>query len=215
MGLSTLAATLDARQGEPKSVKRAGREEHLSGAMNGQATSAATGAATIASTVELAAAGDEDAFARLVSAYHADMARVAYVVCGDQALAEDAVQSAWEIAWRKLRSLHDPSRVRAWLVSVAANEARQAVRRRRRSVIAIDVHLSADAGSDPSAGIERIDLARAMARLSADDRALLALRYIVGLDAEELGVLTGRSASGVRTRLCRLTERLRKELPDV
>jgi hypothetical protein len=34
-------------------------------------------------TVLLAAEGDEVAFARLVHAHHASMARVAYVICGD------------------------------------------------------------------------------------------------------------------------------------
>jgi len=38
------------------------------------------------------------------------------------------VQSARSIAWRKLSSLRDPERLRPWLVSVAANEARQLVR---------------------------------------------------------------------------------------
>ena len=93
------------------------------------------------STVRLAAAGDTVAFARIVAAYHADMVRVAYVVAGgDQDLADDAVQAAWSIAWRKLGSLRDPERLKPWLVSVAANEARQLCRRRRRaSVVEIDV----------------------------------------------------------------------------
>ena len=37
----------------------------------------------IASTVQLAAAGDEVAFARIVAARRAEMVRVAYVVSGD------------------------------------------------------------------------------------------------------------------------------------
>ncbi len=209
-GPLTLAPAFGGSYGVHGSVKRADPREHLSD-MNGHAQ----GAASAASTVELSGAGDEPAFARLVAAHHADMARVAYVVCGDRALAQDAVQSAWEIAWRKLGSVRDPERVRGWLVSVAANEARQIVRRRRRwQVLAIDVTVPADPATDPSAGLDRIDLARALAHLPADDRALLALRYVVGLDSDELGALTGRSASGVRARLCRLTRRLRKELRD-
>src|SRR5262245_10798886 len=83
-------------------------------------------------TVVAAAAGDERAFAALVTAHDADMARVAYLVCGDVALAHEAVQAAWEVAWRRLGSLRDPERVRAWLVAIAGNEARQLLRRRRR-----------------------------------------------------------------------------------
>jgi DNA-directed RNA polymerase specialized sigma24 family protein len=75
--------------------------------MNGQVM----GNPTVASTVALARAGDEAAFARLVAAYHADMARVAFVACGDRELAEDAVQSAWLIdpqAIHRLRHVAAP-----------------------------------------------------------------------------------------------------------
>jgi len=82
--------------------------------------------------VRSAATGDEVAFARLVAEHHASMARVAFVICGDAEASRDAVQSAWAIAWRRIRSLRDPLQVRAWLVAIAANEARQAMRRRRR-----------------------------------------------------------------------------------
>ena len=41
-----------------------------------------------------AAAGDEASFTRLVAAHHADMRRVAYVVCHDAEMAEDACQQA-------------------------------------------------------------------------------------------------------------------------
>ena len=88
------------------------------------------------SVVERAAQGDETAFARLVAAYHGDMLRVAYVTCGDAELAQDAVQAAWTIAWRKLGSVRDPARVRGWLVAVAANEARRQVRRRHPGRVA-------------------------------------------------------------------------------
>ncbi|MGZ6260557.1 MAG: RNA polymerase sigma factor, partial [Candidatus Limnocylindrales bacterium] len=55
-----------------------------------------------ATMVAQAAAGDVDALARIVGLHHDDMARVCYVICGDQDLAQDAVQAAWPIAWRKL-----------------------------------------------------------------------------------------------------------------
>src|SRR5215210_1454227 len=90
---------------------------------------------SIAAAVALAAAGDEAAFARIVRAHHDDMTRVCFVICGDLDIADEAVQAAWPIAWHKLGSLREPGRLRPWLVSIAANEARQLVRRRRRRTV--------------------------------------------------------------------------------
>jgi RNA polymerase sigma factor (sigma-70 family) len=154
-------------------MERCGMREHLLG-MHVIAPGATVGR----SVVELAAEGDEVAFARLVAAHHADMVRVAYVITADDALAQDAVQSAWMIAWRKIGSVRDPILIDRWLISVAANEARQVARRRRRvQVVEIDPAAPATRRSDPAVGIARLDLVRALARLSPDDRSLIALRY--------------------------------------
>lgn len=162
-----------------------------------------------------AAAGDVAAFARIVAEHHDDMARACFVICGDQDMAQDAVQAAWPIAWRKLASLREPDRLRPWLVTIAANEARQAVRRQRRhGVVEIEV---ADVGSrqhDPYLLAARIDLSAALQRLSSVDRSILALRHVSGFDATEIGRAMGMSASGVRSRLARAAARLRSELGD-
>lgn len=173
------------------------------------------------SIVELAAAGDTIAFARIVAAYHADMVRVAYVVAGgDQDIADDAAQAAWAVAWRKLGSLRNPDRLRPWLVAVAANEARQACRRQRgHSVVHLDLAL-ADLGvedpgePDPADRAAALDLDQALRRLAPHERALLALRYEAGLDSTEIGTLMRRPAATIRWRLSRLVARLRKELAD-
>jgi RNA polymerase sigma-70 factor (ECF subfamily) len=169
---------------------------------------------TADATVRSAAAGDEVAFARLVADHHARMARVAYVITGDADLARDAVQGAWTIAWRKLATLRDPAQAPAWLVSIAANEARQVVRRtRRRAVVDISVAIDETVGKgDPADAIDALDLRRTLARLSPDERRLLALRYVADLDSAQMAQQLGLSASGVRTRLSRLLDRLRVEL---
>lgn len=163
--------------------------------------------------VERAAHGDELAFARLVAAYHSDMMRVAYVTCGSPDLAQDAVQAAWAIAWRKLATVREPDRVRHWLVAVAANEARQLVRRQHRTMVA-ELRVDGADAWDGHAGelIDRIDLVNALARLKPEDRMLLALRYVAGVDATELGRKVGMSPSGTRARMGRLLKRLRQEL---
>ncbi len=111
--------------------------------------------------LQRAAAGDEVAFTRIVATYHGDMIRVAYGICGERDLALDAVQAAWMIAWRKLRTVREPDRLRSWLVAIAANEARHIVRRRgRRTVVELAADPADRGGSDPADEIQRVDLVR-------------------------------------------------------
>ena len=163
--------------------------------------------------ITAAADGDEAAFARIVAAYHDDMVRVCQVITRDTDAANDAVQEAWSIAWRRLKTLREPDRLRQWLVAIAANEARQILRRQRRVTL---TELRAERPNDDDEGSRlwsgRMDLRNALSRLSAGDRELLALRYVAGFDSSELSRITGISPSGTRARLQRLLATLRTEL---
>ena len=135
-------------------------------------------------------------------------------IADDRAIAEEATQSAWVIAWKRLGDVREPSHLRPWLVTVAANEAKQLLRKRKRRA---EVEVTADAarvpgGVDPATDVADIDVRDAMARLDPDDRALLALRYVAGSDSNELAKASGISSSGMRNRLERLLKRLREEL---
>lgn len=163
-----------------------------------------------ADLTQRAAAGDRDALAALVDAHHADMVRVSFVVCGDREIARDAVQSAWLRAATRLGSIRDHTRTRAWLCSLAANEARMALRRRRPSLPLEALDDRAGVGEVRSAGL--IDLAATLGRLDVEDRQLLALRYIAGFSSPELADHFAMTPAGVRSRLKRLLDRLRKEL---
>jgi RNA polymerase sigma-70 factor, ECF subfamily len=170
--------------------------------------------------VREALAGDEAAFRWIVETYTPEMRRVAYLVCGDLTVAEEAVAAAWPRAWRGLDGLRRAESLRPWLVSIAANRARElAGRATRRGVREIRVE---DAGEDrlgasaPSPGepADAIDLANALAKLAPADRALLALRYVAGLTSTELSRATGLTPAGTRARLQRLLDRMRRELGE-
>jgi RNA polymerase sigma-70 factor (ECF subfamily) len=176
-------------------------------------TEVAVGSRIAEKTVADAARGDAQALAVIVGIHHDDMARIAFVICGDQDRAQDAVQSAWPIAWRKLRTLRDFDKLRPWLMAIAANEARQLMRRERRHVVieisAADVSA---VGGDPAGRSAQLDLGAALRGLDPLDRTILALRHVAAFDATEIGRVVGMSPSGVRTRLARLLGRLRSEL---
>jgi RNA polymerase sigma-70 factor (ECF subfamily) len=169
-----------------------------------------------ADTLASAAAGDEIAFQRIIDTHHEDMRRVCQAISGDHAVADEAVQAAWLVAWKKLGKVHGPEHLRPWLVSVAVNEAKQVMRsRRRRAEIESGAGAAAEPGGvDPATGVAAVDLRAALSRLDPDDAALLAMRYVAGFDSNELGVATGKSPAATRQRLKRLLDRLREDLSD-
>jgi RNA polymerase sigma factor (sigma-70 family) len=98
-------------------------------------------------------------------------------------------------------------------MAVAANEARQIARsRRRRTVRELAVGDSEQPRDVDAAAM--LDLADALARLDPKDRAIVGLRFVGGFDSAEIGRAMGMTASGVRVRLHRLLGRLRKDLGD-
>jgi RNA polymerase sigma-70 factor (ECF subfamily) len=198
----------------PRTLAPAGRPTAVREAGSTRTEPRAPVSPAIVAIVPLAAAGDKAAFTRLVEAFHADMARLAYFVCGgNRELSEDAVQAAWAIAWSRLGSLRDHERIRAWLLSVTANEARQLLRRQRQvTTVRLDFAEERLAGPDPFASAGSLDVAKVLARLKPEERTLIGLRYAAGLDSAEIGAVLGMSASGVRSRLDRLLDRLRAEL---
>ena len=165
-------------------------------------------------TLSAAVAGDEAAFARIVADYDDEMYRVCVAVCRDHAVAADAVQSAWTIAWKKLASVRDAASVRPWLVTVAVNEARKLLKKRgqRSEVEHLGDIPDQYATADPATGVAMIDLLAALERLEPDDRALLALRYMAGFNATEIATALNARPDAVRQRLKRLVDRLREEL---
>lgn len=155
-------------------------------------------------------AGDGDAFADLVTEYGPDVLRLCMVITTDRMAAEDAAQNAWQKVWRRIGTLRDPSSLRSWLLRVAANEAKQVMRRRRRQhAESLDLSASLGPVAEPYAELRGI-----LSSLNPDDRELLAHRYVLGLTSEEIGRHLGLSAEGVRSRLKRLRDRLQKEMTD-
>lgn len=154
---------------------------------------------------------DQATFTQLVAAHDRDLVRLAYIVTGRPDLAEDAAQTAWERLWRKPPQLRDAAKLRSWLLTVCANEARQSSRRGRRGA-ALEAEI-AQAGSQSSElSPDLADLQIALSRLPAADRELLGLRFAVELSSAQIAEHLGLSSEGARTRLHRLLQRLRQEL---
>ena len=160
--------------------------------------------------LDRAVQGDPDSFARLLEPLLDPAYRLAAVMLGDRASAEDAVQEASVKAWRKLRQLRgDAGSLRSWFLSIVANECRMARRRRWSTVI----KQAEVAGAGPTAAPEtHEDLRAAIRRLSPDDRLPLVLHFYLDLPLDEVARTLGVSASAAKSRIYRAARRLRADL---
>jgi len=89
-----------------------------------------------AELVAAAAKGSRDAFAAIVSRYQSLVCSVAYSATGNLSLSEDLAQEAFLAAWKQLRQLREPERLRPWLCGIARNLSANSLRRRERDPVA-------------------------------------------------------------------------------
>jgi DNA-directed RNA polymerase specialized sigma24 family protein len=180
-----------------------------------QAKAAADQAAAEQAAAEKATAEQAAAFARGVAAYHDDMTRVAFVVSADVELAREAARAAWARIWRTQDTVGSRERVRAWVMSIAATEARQLATdgSRKRGGLAGDTGLVATrASAAPAYRSDQLALANALATLDTYDRMIVALRYVPGLTEDEIGGELGMPAGAVRARVAKVLARLLTDL---
>jgi len=164
--------------------------------------------------VTAAGRGDRHAFAALVEMETTTAFRLAFAILGSHADAEDATQDAFIRAWRDLPSLRDPSRWPAWFRRLVVRSALDRVRR-RPAEISLDPavgHIDPP-GPDPIGPIaSHDDLLQALARLSPDDRAVIALRFAADLEVPDVAAALGIPLGTAKSRLHRAVARLRARL---
>jgi RNA polymerase sigma-70 factor (ECF subfamily) len=160
--------------------------------------------------VERAGRGDHDAFAALVGGSIAQLESVARLILRDYDLARDAVQEAYIRAWRDLPGLREPEKFEAWLHRLTINSCLDAVRRRKRRPIEVELSpLMPPTIADETGNVaDRDQLERGFRRLGADLRAVLVLHYYVGMSAsavaETLEIPTGTAQSRLHRALTEL-----------
>ena len=166
--------------------------------------------------------GDTAAYERLVSR-HAQVAfRVACVLSGSAADAEEAAQDAFVKAYRALGRFRVGSPWRPWLLSIVANEARNrrraAGRRARVHMRAAEEVPVAPAAPSTEAAVlvaERdATLRAALAALPERDREVVYLRYFLDLGEAEMAAALDCRPGTVKSRLSRALDRLRATMEE-
>jgi RNA polymerase sigma-70 factor, ECF subfamily len=183
-------------------------------------------------------AGDEHAFAELVSKYGPSLLRLAQLFVSSRAVAEEVVAETWLAVFTGLERFEGRSSLKTWLFRILTNKAKTRGQRESRTVpfsaLAVDgdedetaVDVDRFLGPDsphaggwaaPPRGVpeerllarearERIETA--IAALPPNQRAVITLRDVEGLSAEEACNVLGLSETNQRVLLHRARSKVR------
>ena len=176
---------------------------------------------TDAELIARARRGDDVAWETLIRQNQEAVFRLAYLILGDPADADDIAQETFIRAYRALDHFDATRAARPWLFSIAANLARNRLRSVGRYVAALQRFLRADPdalapATAPEAGDSQL-LWQAVRRLNDGDQEIIYLRYFSEMSeaetAETLEVALGTVKSRTHRALGRLREVVEREFP--
>ena len=161
--------------------------------------------------IEQARAGDQAAFARLVSAYQGPVYNLAYRMLGTPGDAEDAAQETFLRAYDRLSSYEPERKFSSWLLSIASHYCIDQLRRRRVPLESLDdqpawYDLAADDPQPEETALQNEQeqaLRRALNGLPPAYRLPVVLRYWNDLSYEEIAEATQSTVSAIKSRLHR------------
>ena len=173
--------------------------------------------------VRLARDGDQSAFGELVETHQAVVFGTVLRLVHDRDLAADVSNRAFYRAYGHLGSFDADRPFRPWLVRIAANEALNALRARRRDADhtiggeAAEIELEQMAGAPDPIDVLRSRERSAVIRAAVDrlpeaQRVAVVLRYFADLSYADIAEATQQSVNNVGVILLRARERLRREL---
>jgi len=161
--------------------------------------------------------GDDDAFTEVVQRYDTRLRSYLTRLLNDVDLAADVLQETLIDLHREIvrdwgTRTAPPTNLPGWLYRAATNNAIDALRRRsfRARLLGL-LTISAPAPRDPAAdATERLAAARALARLSPEDRACILLNAALGLRYQEIARVLEIGEAAARQRITRAKARFRR-----
>lgn len=166
-------------------------------------------------------AGDRDAFSRIVTRYQVLICSLAYSRIGHLGQSEDVAQETFITAWKHLRLLREPAKLRAWLCGIVHNRIHKTLRREGREPVrqAEPLELIHDAPADealPSdlaiSHEEEIILWRALEKIPELYREPLVLFYREHESIETVATQLDLTEDAVKQRLSRGRKLLQEEV---
>jgi RNA polymerase sigma-70 factor (ECF subfamily) len=169
--------------------------------------------------VEMVLAGRSEAFEPLVTPYRRPLLALAYRLTRDWEEAKETAQEALLRAFKHLGRFDTSRSFRNWLFQIAANQARDRLRSRRREAAVLEeAGRESPPASDPEAGRRarefRSDLEKCLGVLSPRERQVFVLRDLGELDIKETAGALGISSISVRVNLSSARRKIRDAIRD-
>jgi len=160
--------------------------------------------------------GEEGAFHELVDRYSGTLFRLAFLLVGNEADAEDVVQETLLGAFRGLGRFRGESSVKTWLTAILVKRAQAHRRARSRGRTSPLKEAGESQGRMPNSPVQqadaRMDVQAVLAALSAEHRQVLVLREYEGMSYDEIARALDMPRGTVESRLFRAREHLRRLL---
>jgi RNA polymerase sigma factor (sigma-70 family) len=163
--------------------------------------------------------GDDSAFDRIVEQHSAEIAALANRLLGWPGDVDDVVQEVFIAALMGLKKFRAECRLRTWLFTITVNKCRRhRFRRLRRlrpvAMEAAEALESRDRRGDEAAMDQEtfVRVRRAVQALPRKYREIVALKYLQGLEAEEICELLRITVNAMQVRLSRARKRLTEQL---
>jgi RNA polymerase sigma-70 factor, ECF subfamily len=168
-----------------------------------------------ADLIRRARQGDPAAWEALVRAHEEAVFRLAYLFTGDADSAADASQETFIRAYQALDRFDLERSVKPWLLSIAANQARNQLRSAGRYLAVLRRAFREEASTSRAAETSATDrwqatsLWEAVRRLELDDQQVIYYRYFLELSVRETASALGIAEGTVKSRLHRALDRLK------
>jgi len=168
--------------------------------------------ATDADLVTQSLTGNRDAFGAIVTRYQSLVCSLAYSATGSLGQSEDLAQETFITAWKHLRMLREPGKLRGWLCGIARNRINSALRREGREPLRTAETLDAAheaATLEPLPSDHAINheeqalLWRSLEHIPETYREPLILFYRQGQSVQQTATLLDLSEDTVKQRLSR------------
>jgi RNA polymerase sigma factor (sigma-70 family) len=161
--------------------------------------------------------GDTSAVEELVCLYGDRLLRSAYLLCGNEADAQDLVQDTLILAFRNACRFRGKSAFYTYLHGILLNLTRHYHRKRKRIVYTDQPPELASpepsVSRDPDADVASSALMDAIWQLSSAHREVIILRYYEGMKIHDIARRVGVTKGTVKSRLHYAVSHLRQLIP--